>query len=103
MSSTSPDQQIMTVVSAVVAPDREAELPSGFRIMTETTMPDGLIRSELLRGQHGTWRIESLWRDWNALQKVRASGQQPAAIELFERAGAEHSHDFYFVEGAYSA
>lgn len=102
MDSPPSDQKIITVVSAVVAPDRETDLMDGYREMTKTTMPDGLIRSELLRGQQGTWRIESLWRDRNSLQAVRASGQRPAALELFERVGAEHSHDFYFVEDAYS-
>ena len=90
----------MTVVSAVVAADREPELIDGYREM-KTSMPEGLIRSELLRGQQGTWRIESLWRDLSTLQALRASGQRPAALELFESVGAEHSHDFYFVEEEY--
>jgi hypothetical protein len=98
----SSGQHVMTVVSAIVAPDRVSELTDGYREMARTTLPDGLIRSELLRGQDGKWRIESVWRDLNSLQAVRASGQRPAALELFERVGAEHSHEFYFVEAAYS-
>ena len=103
MDSQLSTQPIMTVVSAVVAPDREAELTDGFRVISGTSMPDGLLRTELLRGQQGTWRIQSLWRDRNALEAVRGSGQRPAALELFERVGADHSHGFFFVEQAYSA
>jgi quinol monooxygenase YgiN len=103
MDSQAPAQPVMTVASAVVAPDREAELMDGFRAISETALPDGLLRTELLRGQHGTWRVQSLWRDRAALEAVRLSGQRPAALELFERVGADHSHDFFFVEQAYLA
>lgn len=103
MDSQLPAQPIMTVVSAVVSPDREADLTDGFRAIGETSMPDGLLRTELLRGQQGIWRIQSLWRDRDALEAVRVSGQRPAAFELFERVGADHSHDFFFVDQAYAA
>ncbi len=102
MDTPPADRKVMTVVSAVVAPDREPELIDGYREMTKASMPEGLMRSELLRGQQSTWRIETLWRDLSTLQALRASGVRPAALELFERVGAEHSHDFYFVEEDYA-
>ena len=61
-------------------------------------MPDGLLRTELLRGQHGTWTVQSVWRDRAALEAVRTSPEPPAAMELFRRIGADHSHEVFSVE-----
>lgn len=88
----------LTVVSAQVSPEREADLIAGFQALLEGPMPDGLLRTELLRGQNGRWQIQSLWRDRDALMAMRAAGQPPAALALFERVGAEHSHEFFTVE-----
>ena len=65
---------IITTVDAVVSADREAELIEGFRRMTTAPSPDGLIRSELLRGQEGRWRIQTTWRDRQAVVALRAAG-----------------------------
>jgi quinol monooxygenase YgiN len=90
---------ILITVSATVDPAREQELLDGFRkLMAE--LPEGLLRTELLRGQDGGWRIASLWRDRAALMAARESGQRPAALALFERVGAEHSHDVFTVEAS---
>lgn len=53
-------EQILTSVAATVDADREAELTAGFRSFTDRPLPEGLIRSELLRGQNGNWRLQSL-------------------------------------------
>lgn len=92
---------IMTSVSAAVAAERETELTDGFREITSRPMPHGLLRTELLRGQNGTWRIQTVWRDREALEEVRTSGEPPAALELFRRVGADHSHEVFSVEQAY--
>jgi hypothetical protein len=44
-----------------------------------SALPDGLVRTELLRGQDGTWRIQSLWRDRAALTAAREASERPAA------------------------
>jgi quinol monooxygenase YgiN len=93
--------QILTTVTATVDAHRETELTTGFREITIRPLPDGLIRTELLRGQDGTWRIQSLWRDRAALEAVRTSPEPPAALELFRRVGADHSHEVFSVEYAY--
>jgi hypothetical protein len=86
------DEQILTSVSAQVDPNRDGELVEGFRALVGGALPDGLVRAELLRGQDGTWRIQSLWRDRAALMAAREAGQRPAALVLFDRVGAEHAH-----------
>lgn len=92
---------IMTSVNATVDPEHESELLAGFRDLTAGPMPEGLVRTELLRGQGGRWRVETVWRDRDALEAVRTSGEPPAALELFRRVGADHSHEVFFVESAY--
>ncbi|HWJ80965.1 MAG TPA: antibiotic biosynthesis monooxygenase [Nocardioides sp.] len=82
--------QVLTEVFAVVAADREDELLRGFDRLLEEPTPDGLLRTELLRGTDG-WRIQTLWRDRAALDAMRASGEPPAAPRLFASVGAEPS------------
>ena len=93
---------IITAVDAVVPANREAELIEGFRQMTRATTPDGLIRSELLRGQEGRWRIQTTWRDREAVIALRASGEAPAAMRLLDGVGATHTHAVFTVEESHT-
>ena len=92
---------VVTVVDAQVDPDREADLVAGYVQISDGERPRGLLRSELLRGQDGWWRIQTTWQDMDALRAVRASGVRPAAIDLLERVGAGHSHAWFTVERSY--
>lgn len=94
--------QILTEVSATVDADREAELVTRFREMTAGSTPDGLVRTELLHGQNGQWRIQTLWRDRASLDTMRAGPEPPAAPRLFSQVGAEPSLQVYEVEYGYS-
>lgn len=91
-------KHVLTTVTATVDPEREVELVAGFRHLMLGPLPGGLLRTELLRGQNGIWRIQSLWHDLDALQAVRAGAEPPAALELFRRVGAKHSHEVFSVE-----
>jgi len=88
---TTMSQHVVTEVSATVAPDREDDLVAGFRQLLRSSTPDGLLRTELLRGQEGHWRIQTLWRDRASLDAMRAASEPPAAPTLFRRVGAEPS------------
>jgi hypothetical protein len=81
--------QILTDVSAVVAPERAAGLLAAYRELVAGPLPDGLVRTELLSGQDGRWRIQTLWRDRAALDAMRAGQEPPAAPRLFREAGAD--------------
>ena len=81
--------RILTEVSATVQPAREEELVAGFRELIRQAVPDGLLRTELLHGSDGVWRIQTLWRDRPALDAMRAGPEPPAAPSLFRRVGAE--------------
>ena len=90
--------QIVTVVDAREADDRVEELVAGFRAMVEADQPDGILHSELLRGQEGEWRIHTTWRDMESLIALRKAGAPPAALTLLDSVGAEHSHAWLAVE-----
>ena len=90
-------QRILTDVSATVDPDRESELVAGFQELISGPVPDGLIRTELLRGADGRWRIQTVWRDRDALGAVRAAPEPPAALRLFHSVGADPSLQVYEV------
>lgn len=95
------DTRLVTAIDATVAQDREDDLLAGFATMNEAPKPDGLLRSELLRGQGGAWRIQTVWRDRAALMALRQSGNPPAALLLLDSVGAEHSHGVFTVEQSY--
>ena len=83
------NRRILTVVSATVDTNREAELVAGFRSLLVDSVPDGLLHTQLLKGANGGWQIQTLWRDRAALEKMRAASEPPAAPRLFRSVGAE--------------
>jgi hypothetical protein len=90
--------RVITSIDALVDPGREVELLDGYRRLTSGQQPDGLVGSMLLRGQGGAWRIQTTWRDFDALMAVRNSGRPAAAMELLDGLGADHSHAVFVVE-----
>ena len=89
--------RILTDVSATVDPAREEELVSGFQNLIAEQVPDGLVRTELLRGADGSWRIQTVWRDRDALHAMRAAAEPPAAPRLFLSVGADPSLQVYEI------
>lgn len=94
---------LVTTIDAKVLVEREQELLDGFREMNEGDKPEGLVRSELLRGQGGAWRSQTTWRDMEALMALRKSGKPPAALALLDRLEAEHSHSVFTVEQSHQS
>ena len=91
--------RILTSVALVVPEDRDGDVLPAYRtLIADGHRPDGLLRSELLRGQGGRWVVQTLWRDREAIVAARESGARPAALLLAAQVGAEHSHDVLTVE-----
>lgn len=82
-------EHVLTELSATVDPAREDELLAGFQNLLQAPFPDGLLRSELLRGGGDTWRIQTLWRDRATLDAMFARTVPHAATDLFRSVGAE--------------
>ncbi|GJF28105.1 hypothetical protein KNE206_08050 [Kitasatospora sp. NE20-6] len=88
---------VLSEVGAVVAPEREAELVALYRELVAGPLPEGLVRTELLHGPGGRWRVQSLWRDMAALEAVRSAPGRPAAPALFRKVGTEPELAVYVV------
>ncbi len=93
------DSKVMTSVTAVVPAEREAEFLAGYRELNAARdKPDGLLRSELLRGKERRWLLQTLWRDRAAILAARDPSKPPPALALFDQVGAQHSHELLAVE-----
>jgi heme-degrading monooxygenase HmoA len=93
----------VTIVEGVIDPGRENDLLSAWE-QRPSELPAGLIESFLLRGESAaTWRIATVWESREAVMAMRASGERPAALVMFEQAGAEPVPSFWSVEGHASA
>jgi heme-degrading monooxygenase HmoA len=92
----------VTIVEGAVDAAREDDLRSAWQETTSQALPDGFIESSLLRADDGTWRIVTVWESEEAVMAMRASGERPAALVMFERAGSEPSVSMWTVEGRVS-
>lgn len=95
--------EIMTEVSAVVSENHADQVAVAFAELTLRPLPDGLLRTELLAGRDGEWKIQSLWRDQAALDAMRAGAEPPAAPALFRRLGAEPVLRIFQLQARHSA
>jgi heme-degrading monooxygenase HmoA len=92
----------VTIVEGAVDAEREGDLRSAWEDTTSAALPNGFIESSLLRADDGTWRIVTVWESKETVMTMRASGERPAALVMFERAGAEPSVSMWTVEGRVS-
>jgi heme-degrading monooxygenase HmoA len=92
----------VTIVEGAVDAEREGDLRSAWEDTTSAALPNGFIESSLLRADDGTWRIVTVWESKEAVVAMRASGEKPAALVMFERAGSEPSVSMWTVEGRVS-
>jgi len=88
----------VTIVEGAVEAGREGDLRSAWDTAT-AVLPAGLIESTLLRTDDGTWRIVTVWESREVVIALRASGEPPAAIAMFQAAGAAPSASLWTVEG----
>ena len=89
----------VTIVEGEVDRGREDDLRSAWEDGT-SQLPAGLIESFLVRGEgSATWRIVSVWESREAVMTMRASGERPGALVMFEQAGADPTPSFWSVEG----
>ena len=94
---------VLTILEAVVAPDRVADLQAAYRNAAAET-PPGLIRSYLIvaADEPTRYRIETLWSSRDALLAMRQAGT-PAGVLMFRAAGAEPTLSIYNVTATIEA
>src|SRR4051812_35574291 len=80
-------ENVLTEVRATVQPASQEALVAAFKALLAEPRPEGLLRTELLNVD-GQWRIQSLWRDRQALADMGSSSEEPAAPKLFRSVGA---------------
>ena len=83
---------VVTVVEGRVPTERSGVFEAAYATLLTMPVPDGLITTQLLRGvgDRDVWRIETVWRDREAIEAMRAKGT-PLAVKLFRDAGVEPS------------
>jgi heme-degrading monooxygenase HmoA len=92
-----------TIVQGAVGAAREDDLRSAWQDKTDEPLPAGFIESSLLRSEDGSWRIVTVWESKEAVMGMRALGEPPAALVMFEAAGSTPSVSMWTVEGRVSA
>jgi quinol monooxygenase YgiN len=82
---------VMTILEAQVAPDRWDALRSSYEARARLPDSGEIVESFLVQGTDdaGTWRIVTVWRDREALEALRSSGETPTGVLIFRDAGAE--------------
>jgi len=80
--------EVVSMVSAHIAPERVAEVVEGFGAAVRAGMPERRHTS-LLRGEGGLMRIVTVWRSRHHLDHYLASVDKPFAVGLLESAGGE--------------
>ena len=89
----------VTIVEAAVEANREGDLRAAWGEITAAVLPAGFIESFLLRTEDQAWRIVTVWESKDAVLAMRATGEPPGALVVFERAGAKPSVSMSTVEG----
>lgn len=82
---------VMTMLEAQVAPERWEALRASYDTRARLPESGAIVESFLIQGADdaGTWRIVTVWRDRDALDAMRGSGETPAGVLIFRDAGAE--------------
>jgi hypothetical protein len=82
---------VMTVLEAQVAPERWDALRRSYEARARLPDTGAIVESFLIQGTDdaGTWRILTIWRDQEALDAMRGSGETPTGVLIFRDADAE--------------
>ncbi len=95
---------IMSVLEAHVEKEAWPVLQDAYtRAILE--LEAGIVQTFLLHstGDPTVWRIATLWRDREALEAMRATGQTPTGVKIFRTADAEPELKMFEVPAAAGA
>jgi hypothetical protein len=82
---------VMTILEAHVVAEQWDALRSSYEARARLPDSGAIVESFLIQGteDRGTWRIVTVWRDQEALDAMRGSGETPAGVLIFRDADAE--------------
>jgi heme-degrading monooxygenase HmoA len=89
---------VMSVLEARIAADRTGDLERAYREAT-SRIPREIIETFLVRDTQDPlrYRIVTLWESRAALEAMRASGETPKGVQIFQAAGATPKLSVYEV------
>jgi hypothetical protein len=90
-TSEGSSAMVMTVLEAQVAPDRWDALRRSYEARGRLPDSGAIVESFLIQrtDDGSTWRIVTVWRDQEALDAMRGSGEIPTGVLIFRDADAE--------------
>lgn len=82
---------VMTILEAQVAPERWDALRASYEARARLPESGSIVESFLIQGTEdsNTWRIVTVWRDREALDAMRSSGETPTGVLIFRDADTE--------------
>jgi quinol monooxygenase YgiN len=82
---------VMTILEAQVAAARWDALHESYDARARLPESGAIVESFLVQSDEApnTWRIVTVWRDREALDAVRSSGETPTGVLIFRDADAE--------------
>lgn len=88
----------MTVLEAIVPLDRLSEVTGVFNEGIKILPPE-IISTYLVQDikNPALFRLNTVWKNMEALEKMRSSGEKPKGIQMFEAVGAKPSLSVFQV------
>lgn len=82
---------VMTMLEAQVASERWDTLRESYEARARLPESGAIVESFLIQDTEDSsaWRIVTIWRDREALDAMRSSGETPTGVLIFRDAGAE--------------
>jgi hypothetical protein len=87
----------LSLVSARIDPERQAEVAQAYRDMVEGHLPPVIRETFLLVADDGTVAIATLWNSREALDAVRLGPEEPFARRVLREAGGDPEAQFFDV------
>jgi hypothetical protein len=88
---------VLSLVSAEIAPERQADVEGAYRSMVERSLPSEIRETFLLVAEDGTVAIATVWQSREALDAVRAGPEEPFARRVLREAGGDPKGQFFDI------
>ena len=89
--------RFLSLVSAKIASERQAEVAGRYRKAVEAGLPAGIRQTFLLVGDDDTLAIATVWDSRQALDAMLASGEEPSARRALREAGGDPDVAFFDI------